>query len=222
MKGHTQEGFGLSWSTLQEGLLASSSNDGTVRVWDIEQAKELNGVMDSSVAVMKEHKQECNDVSFIKNSCHLLLSVSDDKHVMLYDLRASHKVQLAVQGHESSIYSIDTNPFEDKSFITGGADHTIKLWDLRNLKHRIHSFENHTDEVLRVEYSPFNAALFASSSKDRRLNIWDIARCGMDMKPEDVQDGPPELLFVHGGHKSTVDDFSWDHNQEFLICSVEQ
>jgi histone-binding protein RBBP4 len=81
---------------------------------------------------------------------------------------------------------------------------------MRNLKQKIHSFENHQDEVTRVEYSPFNGAIFGSSSKDRRINIWDISKCGMDMKAEDIQDGPPELLFVHGGHKSYVDDFSWD------------
>jgi len=87
------------------------------------------------------------------------------------------------------------------------------------MKTKVHCFENHTDEVVKVEFSPFNTAVFASSSKDRRINIWDISKCGTEVK--DIQDGPSELLFVHGGHKSTVDDFSFDLNMEFLIASVE-
>lgn len=191
-----------------------------LQIWDIEQTKELNGEV-QSILSMHEHKAETNDVQFVKGSSNILLSCSDDRNIILWDLRANNKAQLTLQAHQTAIYSIDTNPFDDKAFISGSGDNSIKLWDLRNLKNRIHSFENHCDEVLRVEYAPFNGAIFGSSSKDRRVNIWDISRCGADMKSEDVQDGPPELLFVHGGHKGTVDDFSWDHNNEFMLASVE-
>lgn len=63
--------------------------------------------------------------------------------------------------------------------------------------------------------------MFGSSSKDRRVNIWDIARIGMDMNKDDIEDGVPELVFSHGGHRSSVEDFHFDFNDEFMVASVE-
>ena len=34
LKGHVKEGYGLSWSPHQKGLLLSASDDGTVCQWD--------------------------------------------------------------------------------------------------------------------------------------------------------------------------------------------
>ncbi len=36
------------------------------------------------------------------------------------------------------------------------------------------------------------------------MNIWDLARIGEKQSEEDAADGPPELLFIHGGHTDKV------------------
>jgi hypothetical protein len=35
-----------------------------------------------------------------------------------------------------------------------------------------------------------------------------------------LNDGPPELLFVHGGHTAKVSDFSWNPNDPW--CELAQ
>jgi histone-binding protein RBBP4 len=44
----------------------------------------------------------------------------------------------------------------------------------------------------------------------------------MEQSEEDAEDGPPELLFLHGGHTSKVSDFSWNANDEWTIASVSE
>ena len=39
---------------------------------------------------------------------------------------------------------------------------------------------------------------------------------------EDAEDGPPELLFIHGGHTAKITDFSWNPNDPWVICSVSE
>ena len=34
--------------------------------------------------------------------------------------------------------------------------------------------------------------------------VWDLSRIGDEQSPDDAEDGPPELLFIHGGHTSKV------------------
>ena len=38
----------------------------------------------------------------------------------------------------------------------------------------------------------------------------------------DAEDGPPELLFVHGGHTAKISDFSWNANDQLVIASVSE
>jgi len=64
--------------------------------------------------------------------------------------------------------------------------------------------------------------VFASSSADRRVIVWDLSKCGNEIKHEDEQDGPPELLFIHGGHRAQVSDFSWNQNDNLVLASVEE
>ncbi|EXB51911.1 WD-40 repeat-containing protein MSI1 [Morus notabilis] len=39
---------------------------------------------------------------------------------------------------------------------------------------------------------------------------------------EDSEDGPPELLFIHGGHTSKISDFSWNPCEDWVIASVAE
>lgn len=40
--------------------------------------------------------------------------------------------------------------------------------------------------------------------------------------PEDAEDGPPELLFIHGGHTAKISDFAWDGQDEWVVASVAE
>lgn len=99
---------------------------------------------------------------------------------------------------------------------------TVALWDLRNLKLKLHSFESHKDEIFQVQWSPHNETILASSGTDRRLHVWDLSKIGEEQSPEDSEDGPPELLFIHGGHTAKISDFSWNPNEPWVICSVSE
>jgi WD40 repeat protein len=60
------------------------------------------------------------------------------------------------------------------------------------------------EEVFQVSWAPFHDSILASCGADRRVNVWDISKIGEEQSPEDAEDGPPELLFIHGGHTSKV------------------
>ncbi len=87
---------------------------------------------------------------------------------------------------------------------------------------RIQTLRGHTDQVYNVEWAPHNESVLASCSSDRRVGIWDLSRIGMEQTPEDAEDGPPELLFLHGGHTSKVSDIAFNTNDEWTIASVSE
>jgi histone-binding protein RBBP4 len=80
----------------------------------------------------------------------------------------------------------------------------------------------HNDQVFKVEWCPFSESILGSCSADRRVGLWDLSRIGQEQSAEDAEDGPPELLFLHGGHTNKVSDFSWNTNDEWSIVSVSE
>jgi len=78
----------------------------------------------------------------------------------------------------------------------------------------LHNFINHSEEINGVSFSPFSEHIFSSYGADRRVMIWDISKIGTVQDEMDVSDGPPELIFVHGGHTSKINDFGWNNNDK--------
>lgn len=47
----------------------------------------------------------------------------------------------------------------------------------------------------------------------------NIHQIGREQTQEEAVDGPPELLFIHGGHTSRVSDISW--NPYVYVCNSQ-
>ena len=120
--------------------------------------------------------------------------------VLIWDKRDAAKPTNKVENaHDAEINCLTFNPNNEFLLGTGGADKVVALWDMRSMNKPLHKFEGNEDEILQLQWAPFTESIFASSSADRRVRIWDIARIGQEQTDEEKLDGPPELLFIHGG-----------------------
>ncbi|OBS81282.1 hypothetical protein A6R68_20501, partial [Neotoma lepida] len=128
-------------------------------------------------------------------------SVADDQKLMIWDTRSNttSKPSHLVDAHTAEVNCLSFNPYSEFILATGSAD-----------------------KVSWVHWSPHNETILASSGTDRRLNVWDLSKIGEEQSAEDAEDGPPELLFIHGGHTAKISDFSWNPNEPWVICSVSE
>lgn len=141
------------------------------------------------------------------------------EQVMIWDTRSKDSPEV-IDAHNAAVNCLTFSPMHENMLATGSADATIALWDLRNLKRRLHTLEGHLDQVFNVAWSPASATILASCSADRRVNIWDLQKIGAEVRPEEREDGAPELIFVHGGHTDKISDFSWNSQDTMMIASV--
>uniref|UniRef100_A0A5S6Q5W0 WD_REPEATS_REGION domain-containing protein n=1 Tax=Trichuris muris TaxID=70415 RepID=A0A5S6Q5W0_TRIMR len=219
--GHQNEGYGLSWSPNIEGRLLSGSDDSVICLWDVN-ASTMEREALQPTTMYTGHASIVEDVAWHVLHESIFGSVGDDRNLLIWDTRSKEvkKPTHVVLAHEAEVNCLSFNPFSEYILATGSADKTVALWDLRNLKLKLHTFESHTDEVFQVQWSPHNETILASSGTDNRVLVWDLSKIGEEQTPEDEVDGPPELLFVHGGHTAKVPDFSWNSNALWMICSV--
>ncbi|XP_068036089.1 histone-binding protein RBBP7 isoform X3 [Anomalospiza imberbis] len=223
LRGHQKEGYGLSWNSNLSGHLLSASDDHTVCLWDVNAGPKEGKIVDAK-AIFTGHSAVVEDVAWHLLHESLFGSVADDQKLMIWDTRSNttSKPSHSVDAHTAEVNCLSFNPYSEFILATGSADKTVALWDLRNLKLKLHSFESHKDEIFQVYWSPHNETILASSGTDRRLNVWDLSKIGEEQSAEDAEDGPPELLFIHGGHTAKISDFSWNPNEPWVICSVSE
>ncbi|KAI9670834.1 MAG: retinoblastoma binding protein [Trizodia sp. TS-e1964] len=221
--GHEMEGFGLSWSPFTEGQLATGSEDHTVRLWDIQGFSKSSKTL-APTNIFAHHTAFVNDVQHHPHHSFLIGTVSDDLTLQLLDLRSSKADKSAVKtnGHDDAINAIAFNPATEFLFATASADKTIALWDLRNMRVKLHTLEGHQDAVTSLSWNPDEDSILASSSYDRRIIFWDVSKVGDEQSTEDAEDGPPEMLFMHGGHTNRISDFGWNQNDPWVMCSAAE
>ena len=223
LQGHTSEGYGLCWSPFNDGHLISGSDDHMICLWDINAAPKGDRTL-GATSIFKGHDGVVEDVAWHSKHEYLFGSVGDDKKLVIWDTRrdASKALLHEVKSHLAEVNCLDFNPYNEWIVATGSADKTVSLFDLRNISTRLHTFDCHTEEVFQVGWSPKHETILASCGADRRLMIWDLSRIGDEQTPDDAEDGPPELLFIHGGHTSKVSDLAWNKNEDWVLASVAE
>lgn len=217
LRGHEKEGYGLSWSPFKEGYLLSGSNDCNICLWDISSMPQSK-VLDA-MSIYKAHENIVEHVAWHNKNENLFGSVGDDGRLIIWDMR-SDKPQHSVVAHDKEVNYLSFSPFNEWIVATASSDTTIGLFDVRKLDTPLHFLSSHTEEVFQVEWDPNHETVLASSSDDRRLMVWDLNRIGDEQLEGEAEDGPPELLFSHGGHKAKISDFSWNHIEPWVISSV--
>lgn len=216
LRGHETGGFGLSWNTLSLGELATCGEDKQVCLFDIGQ----EATVVSPTVFLKGHKAVVNDCSFSFFNNKRLASVGDDKMLILWDLSTSKPGHIVEDAHASDVLSVSCSPINENMIATSSSDGTVMVWDARNLEKASYTLLGHSKDVLTVEWSPHVESVLASGSADRRVCVWDLGRVGMEMSEECALEGPPELMFLHGGHTNTVYDLSWNPAEPFEIVTV--
>ena len=221
LTGHSKEGYGLSWNPKKEGHILSASDDGSICLWDIAQSSQEGGSL-GAYSTFSAHKGVVEDVAWHALHEEYFGSVGDDKMLIIWDRRIQGKTANSVEAHSAEVNCISFNPFNNFLLATGSADHTVAIWDMRNLGQKLHSLESHQDEVFQIQWNMFNEPIVASCGSDRRLMVWDLSRIGEEQSAEDAEDGPPELLFIHGGHTSKISDFCWNPTEPWTIASAAE
>ncbi|EGZ24315.1 hypothetical protein PHYSODRAFT_556908 [Phytophthora sojae] len=218
--GHDKEGYGLCWDPHEAFHLVSGSDDAIICEWDIRNA----GKNVQPLHKYTGHTDVIEDVAWHRHHPKIFGSVGDDNNMLLWDTRSESydKPAATVQAHSAEVNCLAFSPSSEYLVATGSSDKVVNLWDLRRLKTKLHSLEGHGDEIYQLQWSPHHDGVLGSCSADRRLHIWDLAKIGEEQTPDDSQDGPSELLFIHAGHTSKVLDFSWHPTEPWVVASVAE
>jgi len=250
LTGHSDEGFGLSWNEHDSRVL-TGANDSLICLYDVESDLVTNATEMTPLIKYEYHTQAIGDVQWHVLNPNIFGSTSDDRTLAIWDTRTGPKPSLIKkEAHSAEINSLAFHHSSEYLLLTGSSDCSIKLWDIRagnsnsinTLDHepatkvskkeistsenvlstQLHtcSFEAQKHEVLSVQWCPHEPNIFASTSGNHAI-IWDLEKIGDEQEEGEDLDGPPELIFKHGGHISPIRDICWHLNDPLLITTVD-
>lgn len=217
LKFHKDNGYGLSFNKHEKGRLLSASDDGTVALWDIL------GDSNSPVRTWESQTSDIiNDCKWHYFEKDMFGTVSEDNILRLHDLRNNKDNEIVKISSGQPFNTLAFSKHSKNLFAAAGNDSNIYLYDMRNTSEPLHSMSGHEDSVTNLEFDDHEDGIVVSSGADRRVIVWDLAEIGAEQLPEDAEDGTPEVLMVHAGHRSPINDFSINPNIPWLMASSEE
>jgi WD40 repeat protein len=162
---------------LDNDLLASSSNDHTIKIWSLKEYKlkhSLRGHFSSVHCLKKANNGD-------------LISSSEDNTIKIWCSSNNFKCLLTLYGHKKSIYFMDVMP--NGNLITGSLDTYIKIWDIEkgiclkviDSKYQIHCLKYLTHGYVFVGKSDGMTRHKKKKIKQRNMKILDINQDGYNV-----------------------------------------
>ncbi|XP_076883164.1 protein SPA1-RELATED 3-like [Bidens hawaiensis] len=168
MREHERRAWSVDFSSADPTLLASGSDDGSVKLWNINQ-----GV---SVGTIRTKANVCS-VQFPVDSGNSLAFGSADHRIYYYDLRNPSRPVCVFVGHEKTVSYVKF--VDSTTLVSSSTDNTLKLWDLSECSSHVvdcpvQSFTGHTNVKNFVGLSVSNGYI-ATGSETNEVFIYHKA-----------------------------------------------
>jgi WD40 repeat protein len=159
LRGHEDTVTSLSFS--HDGRrLASGSDDGKVRIWDVESG--------TCLFIQRAYGNTMYTVGLSPKGDLVVSGFGIDGSISLWDVQSGSEIS-SVNGHDSIVNCVNFSP-DGSRIVSGSMDDTLRLWNAENGE-EILVLRGHEGAIRSAAFSP-SGRLIVSGSSDETVRIW--------------------------------------------------
>ena len=212
LRGHKYSVFDLEFSPLKDTLLATASDDATVKLWDIP-PEGLTENMNQDILTYKGHTRRVSFVKFNPVAADVIASASTDYTLQVWNLVKGETYSQVEFGDLPT--SLDWNPIGSLVGVTNKKK-TINIFDPREKKSVLVTQIYESPKSPKFTWVGENTFVTTGFSKQnvKELKLWDIRKVTEDLKSE----GPVQKLVIDNLTTTIATPF-YDHESKLLFTS---
>lgn len=197
LAGHTGGVIDFDWNPFNDSMLATCSEDSTIKIWSIPeewkgmQPGDEREVMSESLLTLEEHKKKVTNVSFNPTVNNVLATASADDTIKVWDIEKSCSISSYNEIEELSqdlVWDV-----KGDNFASSNKDKTIRIFDARTasvtgtiplahegIKHVKLTYLGESGKLLSVG---------SSKQSSREVKIWDLKDLSNPLKVHKIDNG---------------------------------
>ena len=165
LRGHTGEVYCAAYSP-DGKILATGSQDRTVKLWDSATGRER--------VTLRGHSNDVDAVAFSPDG-RTIASAGEDSTIRLWDIGTGRALTVC-RGHAGVVYALAFAP-DGKTLASGGEDRLVRLWDPATGKER-RTWRAHRGRIRGLAYSSDGTKL-ATAGGDGDAKVWDLGKSAL-------------------------------------------
>ena len=144
--------------------IVSASEDGTVRIWDMSNGKEVR-------EPLRGHSSHLNSVA-VSEDCQVIVSVSDNYTVLVWNV--SKKLATTVlRGHAEAVSCVVLSS-DNSRVVSGSWDKTVRIWNLLDTKNEVSTAEKKEDRLATALCVSIDREVVAVGYGDGGISIRNV------------------------------------------------
>jgi len=165
----------MQWNPYDDDMLATCSEDGSIKIWEIPDGGVVTNWDDKNVTVILEyHERRCVQIQWHPIANNVLLSVSQEPMLCVWNLDDGN-VEVEIKSHPDIIWNASWSAKGDK-IVTSCKDKKFRIFDARTGDMLVEGKGHEGSKAQRVIFTMHDKFLFScgfSKMSERQVAVWD-------------------------------------------------